>query len=302
MIYDVLIFGAGPAGLTAGIYAARAGLKTAIIESSAPGGQASITPDIQNYPGIDSIAGFMLTQNMLNQCQKFGATCFYDQPKNVILNGSIKVCETNYNGNIEAKTVIIASGAHSRKLGLEKEDKFLGKGISYCATCDGGFYKGKTVAVVGGGDTAVEDATYLLNFAKKVYLIHRRDQLRAKGTMAERLLKSNVELIWNSQITSLNGQDRLESISIYNKLNNDTTELPVDGVFVAVGQTPSSSIFDVEKDDNGYIIADERTLKTNIDGVFVAGDVRQKDLRQIVTATSDGAIAANQVFIHLSNN
>ncbi len=302
MIYDVLIFGAGPAGLTAGIYAARAGLKTAIIESSAPGGQASITPDIQNYPGIDSIAGFMLTQNMMNQCQKFGTTFFYDQPKNVILNGSIKVCETNYNGNIEAKTVIIASGAHSRKLGLEKEDKFLGKGISYCATCDGGFYKGKTVAVVGGGDTAVEDATYLLNFAKKVYLIHRRDQLRAKGTMAERLLKSNVEPIWNSQITSLNGQDRLESISIYNKITNETTELPIDGVFVAVGQTPSSSLFDVAKDENGYIIADERTLKTNINGVFVAGDVRQKDLRQIVTATSDGAIAANQVFIYLSNN
>ncbi len=302
MIYDVLIFGAGPAGLTAGIYAARAGLKTAIIESSAPGGQASITPDIQNYPGIDSIAGFMLTQNMLNQCQKFGVTFIYDQPKNVILNGSIKVCETNYNGNIEAKTVIIASGAHSRKLGLEKEDKFLGKGISYCATCDGGFYKGKTVAVVGGGDTAVEDATYLLNFAKKVYLIHRRDQLRAKGTMAERLLKSNVEPIWNSQITSLNGQDRLESISIYNKITNETTELPIDGVFVAVGQTPSSSLFDVAKDENGYIIADERTLKTNINGVFVAGDVRQKDLRQIVTATSDGAIAANQVFIYLSNS
>ena len=302
MIYDVLIFGAGPAGLTAGIYAARAGLKTAIIESSAPGGQASITPDIQNYPGIDSIAGFMLSQNMLNQCQKFGVTFIYDQPKNVILNGSIKVCETNYNGNIEAKTVIIASGAHSRKLGLEKEDKFLGKGISYCATCDGGFYKGKTVAVVGGGDTAVEDATYLLNFAKKVYLIHRRDQLRAKGTMAERLLKSNVEPIWNSQITSLNGQDRLESISIYNKINNETTKLPIDGVFVAVGQTPSSSLFDVEKDENGYIIADERTLKTNIEGVFVAGDVRQKDLRQIVTATSDGAIAANQVFIFLSNS
>lgn len=302
MIYDVLIFGAGPAGLTAGIYAARAGLKTAIIESSAPGGQASITPDIQNYPGIDSIAGFMLTQNMLNQCQKFGVTFIYDQPKNVILNGSIKVCETNYNGNIEAKTVIIASGAHSRKLGLEKEDKFLGKGISYCATCDGGFYKGKTVAVVGGGDTAVEDATYLLNFAKKVYLIHRRDQLRAKGTMAERLLKSNVEPIWNSQITLLNGQDRLESISIYNKITNETTELPIDGVFVAVGQTPSSSLFDVAKDENGYIIADERTLKTNINGVFVAGDVRQKDLRQIVTATSDGAIAANQVFIYLSNN
>ena len=302
MIYDVLIFGAGPAGLTAGIYAARAGLKTVIIESSAPGGQASITPDIQNYPGIDSIPGFMLSQNMLNQCQKFGVTFIYDQPKNAILNGSIKVCETNYNGNIEAKTVIIASGAHSRKLGVDREDKLLGKGISYCATCDGGFYKGKTVAVVGGGDTAVEDATYLLNFAKKVYLIHRRDQLRAKGTMAERLLKSNVEPIWNSQITSLNGQDRLESISIYNKLTNETTELPVDGVFVAVGQTPSSSLFDVEKDENGYIIADERTLKTNIEGVFVAGDVRQKDLRQIVTATSDGAIAANQVFIFLSNS
>ena len=302
MIYDVLIFGAGPAGLTAGIYAARSGLKTAIIESSAPGGQASITPDIQNYPGIDSIAGFMLTQNMMSQCQKFGVTFIYDQPKNIILNGSIKVCETNYNGNIEAKTVIIASGAHSRKLGVDREDKLLGKGISYCATCDGGFYKNKTVAVVGGGDTAVEDAMYLLNFAKKVYLIHRRDQLRAKGTMAERLLKSNVEPIWNSQITSLNGQDRLESISIYNKITNETTELPVDGVFVAVGQTPSSSLFDVEKDENGYIIADERTLKTNIEGVFVAGDVRQKDLRQIVTATSDGAIAANQVFIYLSNS
>ena len=301
MIYDVLIFGAGPAGLTAGIYSARAGLSTVIVENNAPGGQASITPDIQNYPGIDSIAGFALTQNMINQCQKFGVTFVYDQIKNVILNNSIKVCETSFNGKIEAKTVIIASGAHSRKLGLENEDKLLGKGISYCATCDGGFYKGKTVAVVGGGDTAVEDAMYLLKFAKKVYLIHRRDQLRAKGTMAEKLLSSSVEPIWNSQVVALNANEKLESISIYNKINNETTTLPVDGLFVAVGQVPSSSLFDVEKDENGYIITDERTLKTNIEGVFAAGDIRQKDLRQIVTATSDGAIASNQVFIYLSN-
>ena len=301
MIYDVLIFGAGPAGLTAGLYSARAGLSTVIVENNAPGGQASITPDIQNYPGIDSIAGFALTQNMMDQCQKFGVTFVYDQIKNVILNGSIKVCETSFSGTIEAKTVIIASGAHSRKLGLENEDKLLGKGISYCATCDGGFYKGKTVAVVGGGDTAVEDAMYLLKFAKKVYLIHRRDQLRAKGTMAEKLLSSDVEPIWNSQVVALNANEKLESISIYNKINNEITTLPVDGVFVAVGQVPSSSLFDVEKDENCYIIADERTLKTNIDGVFAAGDVRQKDLRQIVTATSDGAIASNQAFLYLSN-
>ena len=299
MVYDVVILGAGPAGLTAGIYCARAGLKTVIIENGAPGGQASITPNIENYPGIDSTPGFKLIQDMMAQCTKFGVEFVYDQIKTIVLKGSIKTITTDFN-TIEGKSVIIATGAHPRKLNLENEDKFLGRGISYCATCDGGIYKNKVVAVVGGGDTAVEDAVYLLKFAAKVYLIHRRDELRARGTMAKKLLSSNVEVIWDTVLTKLNGENKLSGITIYNKKTNETSNLDVDGVFVAVGQIPSSDLLDVEKDENGYIIADERTLQTNIDGVFVAGDVRVKDLRQIVTATADGAIASNQVFKYLA--
>lgn len=299
MVYDVVILGAGPAGLTSGIYCARAGLKTVIIENGAPGGQASITPNIENYPGIDSTPGFKLVKDMMDQCTKFGVEFVYDQIKTIILNGPIKTITTDFN-TIEGKSVIIATGAHPRKLGLENEDKFLGKGISYCATCDGGFYKNKVVAVVGGGDTAVEDALYLQKFASKVYLIHRRDALRAHGTMADKLLSSNVEVIWDTVLTKLNGENKLSNITIYNKKTNETSSLDVDGVFVAVGQIPSSDLIDVNKDENGYIIANERTLETNIDGVFVAGDVRVKDLRQIVTATADGAIASNQVFKYLA--
>ena len=299
MVYDVVILGAGPAGLTSGIYCARAGLKTVIIENGAPGGQASITPNIENYPGIDSTPGFKLVKDMMDQCTKFGVEFVYDQIKTIILNGPIKTITTDFN-TIEGKSVIIATGAHPRKLGLENEDKFLGKGISYCATCDGGFYKNKVVAVVGGGDTAVEDALYLQKFASKVYLIHRRDALRAHGTMADKLLSSNVEVIWDTVLTKLNGENKLNNITIYNKKTNETSSLDVDGVFVAVGQIPSSDLIDVNKDENGYIIANERTLETNIDGVFVAGDVRVKDLRQIVTATADGAIASNQVFKYLA--
>ena len=299
MVYDVVILGAGPAGLTSGIYCARAGLKTVIIENGAPGGQASITPNIENYPGIDSTPGFKLVKDMMDQCTKFGVEFVYDQIKTIILNGPIKTITTDFN-TVEGKSVIIATGAHPRKLGLENEDKFLGKGISYCATCDGGFYKNKVVAVVGGGDTAVEDALYLQKFASRVYLIHRRDALRAHGTMADKLLSSNVEVIWDTVLTKLNGENKLNNITIYNKKTNESSLLDVDGVFVAVGQIPSSDLIDVNKDENGYIIANERTLETNIDGVFVAGDVRVKDLRQIVTATADGAIASNQVFKYLA--
>ena len=299
MVYDVVILGAGPAGLTSGIYCARAGLKTVIIENGAPGGQASITPNIENYPGIDSTPGFKLVKDMMDQCTKFGVEFVYDQIKTIILNGPIKTITTDFN-TVEGKSVIIATGAHPRKLGLENEDKFLGRGISYCATCDGGFYKNKVVAVVGGGDTAVEDALYLQKFASKVYLIHRRDALRAHGTMADKLLSSNVEVIWDTVLTKLNGENKLNNITIYNKKTNSTSSLDVDGVFVAVGQIPSSDLIDVNKDENGYIMANERTLETNIDGVFVAGDVRVKDLRQIVTATADGAIASNQVFKFLA--
>ena len=299
MVYDVVILGAGPAGLTSGIYCARAGLKTVIIENGAPGGQASITPNIENYPGIDSTPGFKLVKDMMDQCTKFGVEFVYDQIKTIVLNGPIKTIITDFN-TIEGKSVIIATGAHPRKLGLENENKFLGKGISYCATCDGGFYKNKVVAVVGGGDTAVEDALYLQKFASKVYLIHRRDALRAHGTMADKLLSSNVEVIWDTVLTKLNGENKLSNITIYNKKTNESSSLDVDGVFVAVGQIPSSDLIDVNKDENGYIIANERTLETNIDGVFVAGDVRVKDLRQIVTATADGAIASNQVFKYLA--
>lgn len=294
-MYDVVIIGAGPAGLSAGIYACRGGLKVAIIENKSVGGQAQTAADIQNYPGIKSTSGFDLCYAMMNQCMEFGAEFVFDSIASVSLIGETKAIALASGKIVEAKNVIIASGANARKLGVPTESKFIGKGVSYCATCDGAFFKGKTVAVIGGGNTAAEDALYLEKLAKKVYMVHRRDALRADDILVKRLEKSNVEIVWDSVVEKLGGEDKITQLTLKNVKTNALTTISVDGVFVAIGQTPNSQGFEnIYLSSGGYIIADEN-MHTNIDGVYAVGDVREKSLRQVVTACADGAIAATAI-------
>ena len=298
-MHDLLILGAGPAGLTAGIYGARGGLDTVIIERKSFGGQAAITPEVENYPGVQHTDGFTLTFTMEQQARSFGVDFVYDEVESVSLDGDVKSVTTKNNGVIEAKTVIIACGAEAKKLGVEGETALIGKGISYCATCDGRFFKGRPVAVVGGGNTAVEDALYLSAFASEVYLIHRRDQLRASVVLADKVKNSSVNILWDSVVERLEG-DPLEKINVKNVKTGETKALDVACVFVAVGQTPASSMFiDKVAHENGYILADEN-MATNLNGVFVAGDIRKTPLRQIVTACADGAIAAESAIKYLA--
>ena len=297
-MYDLLILGAGPAGLTAGIYGARGGLKTVIIERKSFGGQAAITPEIENFPGYQNIDGFTLTFNMQDQAKKQGVEFLYDEVEDVILDGEIKVVKTKNSGEISAKTLIIACGAEAKKLGVDREIDLIGKGVSYCATCDGRFFKNRPVAVVGGGNTAVEDALYLSNFASEVYLIHRRDTLRASKVLGDKLASSKVKILWDSVVEKLDG-DPLEKILVKNVKTNENTSIDVNCLFVAVGQTPSSALFDGKVEmENGYILADEN-MATNVKGVFVAGDIRKTPLRQIITACADGAIAADSAIKYL---
>lgn len=294
-MYDVVIIGAGPAGLSAGIYACRGGLKVAIIENKSIGGQAQTAADIQNYPGIKSTSGFDLCYAMMNQCIEFGAEFVFDSIASVSLVGETKTIGLSSGKVVEAKNVIIASGANARKLGVSNESKYIGKGVSYCATCDGAFFKGKTVAVIGGGNTAAEDALYLEKLAKKVYIVHRRDNLRADDILVKRLAKSGVEIVWNSVVENLGGEDKIAQLTLKNTKTGTLTTISVDGVFVAIGQTPNSQGFEnVSLSSGGYIITDEN-MHTNIDGVYAVGDVRGKPLRQVVTACADGAIAANAI-------
>lgn len=288
-MYDVIIIGGGPAGLCAGIYSARGGLKTAIIENKSIGGQAQTAHEIQNYPGIKAIGGFDLCYAMMEQCTSFGVDFVFDKIAACDLKN--KKITLDSGNELSAKFIIIATGASPRKLGVENENRFLGKGVSYCATCDGVFFKGKTVAVIGGGNTAVEDALYLEKLASKVYLVHRRDALRADKILCDRLAKSSVQVIWDSVVQNLDGEDNLSQMTLKNVKNDTLTTVSVDGVFVAVGQIPESNLFDeVQKTSNGYIITDEK-MRTDIDGIFAVGDVRDKALRQVVTACADGAIA-----------
>lgn len=292
-MYDTIIIGAGPAGLCAGIYATRGGLKTAVIERNSVGGQAQTAADIQNYPGIPSTSGFDLCYAMMNQCEQFGAEFIFDEISSLSLAGDVKTLTLSSGQTLEGKTVIIASGASARKLGVSGEDEYVGRGISYCATCDGAFFKGKTVAVIGGGNTAAEDALYLEKLAKQVYLVHRRNALRADKILCDRLEKSSVEIVWDSVVDSLHGNDKITEMTLKNVKTDTLTSFSVDGVFVAIGQTPNSQLFEsVQKTESGYIQTDE-LMRTNIEGVYAVGDVRDKSLRQVVTACSDGAIAAD---------
>ena len=294
-IYDTVIIGAGPAGCSAALYASRAGLDTAVIEKYSPGGQMALTGDIDNYPGFEEgIDGFTLGMKMHKSAERFGITTIYGEITDVVFSEKIKKLTTS-SGEILSKTVIIASGARSRELGIENEKNLIGKGVHYCAHCDGNFYRNKTVVVVGGGNSAAADALYLSRLAEKVYLVHRRDTLRATKIYHEPLMKAeNVEFLWNSTVEEFITELRVNGVKIKNTVTGKTKDVMCDGVFVSIGRDPATEFLKgkVDLDGNGYIIADE-TTKTNIDGVFAAGDVRTKALRQVVTAVSDGAVAVH---------
>ena len=286
-MYDIIIVGAGPAGLTSALYALRANKKVLILEAKAYGGQIIKANKVENYPGIKSISGFDLATNMYNQVIDLGAEIKYETVKKITKN---KEVYTN-NNKYKSKSIILATGSENRRLNLPNEVNYIGKGLSYCATCDGNFYKNKIVAVVGGGITALEDAMYLSDICSKVYLIHRRETFRSQDISIDQL-KNNVELILNSEIISLNGNDVIESIEIKDKENN-IKKLEINGLFVAIGQQPKNEIFAdiIELDENGYIKSNDG-VHTNIDKIYVAGDTRVKELRQLTTAVSDGALAS----------
>ena len=300
MLYDIIIIGAGPAGLTAAIYARRANKNVLVLEAKTYGGQIINTQDIENYPVEEHISGFDFATKLYNQAKNLGTKILFEKVVNINDFGREKEVETTKN-KYKAKTIIIATGSENRKLGLSNEDELVGKGVSYCATCDGAFYRKKIVAVVGGGNTAIDDALYLSNLVEKVYLIHRRDEFRgAESTINKLKEKNNVEFIYNSNVTKLNANERLESIEVTNKDGSIQT-INVDGLFVAIGRIPENQNFAkiIDLDESGYIPSGEN-CHTNVDGIFVAGDNRTKEVRQLVTATADGAIAATEAIKYIN--
>lgn len=297
MIYDVIVIGAGPAGLAAGIYGKRAGLDILILDtSSISGGQILNTYEIDNYPGMPGVSGTELAQAMRDHCEKLGVEFARGRVTSINEVDGNKELVTK-KGNFYSKTVIIATGASNTKLGCPGEEEFSGVGVSYCATCDGAFFKDKEVAVVGGGDVALEDAIYLARFCKKVYLIHRRDEFRGAALLQEQVKASDkIEIIYDTTVDSINGSDAVEYLLIKNKNTNEQTELKVQGVFIAVGSTPNTSSIQglPETDERGYLVADE-TCVTSKPGIYAAGDVRAKQLKQVITATADGANAITSI-------
>lgn len=292
-MYDLIIVGSGPAGLSAAIYAQRAMKNTLVIEASGiSGGQVLSTYEVDNYPGLPGISGLDLGAKMKEHADKLGAAFVEDEVNSISKDGdAINVkCDSN---EYMTKGVILATGATHAHLGVPGEEELCGMGVSYCATCDGAFFAGKTVAVVGGGDVAVEDAIFLGRACAKVYLIHRRDELRAAKVLQDAMFKTdNIEVIWNTTVESINGDDNVQSVTLKNKISGEISNLWLDGVFVAVGINPASEKFipEVAADENGYIIAGE-DCRTNVPYVYAAGDVRKKNLRQIITAAADGANA-----------
>ena len=293
-IYDMIIIGGGPAGYAAALYASRAGLKALVVERMSVGGQMALTDVIDNYPGFDEgVDGFTLGMKMQAGAERFGAETLYASVTAVSLSEKPKRVLTD-SGELFAHTVVIATGANPRPLGVHGESELVGRGVHYCAHCDGRFYKGKTVAVVGGGNSAAEDALYLSHLAAKVYLIHRRDQLRATRVYHEPLLNAeNVEPLWNSAVESFVVYGRLKGAVVEDLKSGEKRQIELDGLFVSIGRSPATELFsELELDDRGYIVAGEDTA-TSIEGVFAVGDVRTKALRQVVTAVSDGAVAAH---------
>lgn len=301
-VYDVLVLGGGPAGYTAAMYAARAGLQVAVLERLAAGGQMALTHQVDNYPGFDEgVDGFDLGMRMQKGAERFGAETVYTDVQSVKLNQEIKELQTDQ-GTFYGRTVIVATGANPRKLGLPMEQELTGRGVHYCAACDGMFYRGKTVVLVGGGNSAVADALTLARVAKKVILVHRRDTLRASKIYHEPLERAeNLEFRWNSEVASLLHGDRVEGVVLRNKVTGESENIPCDGVFVSIGRTPATELFanQLELDEAGYIVAGEST-ETNLPGVYAVGDVRTKAVRQIVTATADGAVAAHEIEEYLA--
>lgn len=294
---DVIIIGAGPAGLTAALYTARAGFSVLVIEKSIYGGQVAITNEVENYPAIEKISGADFAMNLYNQVIKLGVKIILENVKSVDLSGEIKIIYTD-TGEYKAKSIIIANGVKRRKLGCIGENKFEGQGVSYCATCDGAFFKGENVAIVGSGNTALEDALFLSKICKNVTVINRSDKIRGERFLFESVQKkSNINIVYDSVVKEICGENnKVSFIKILNKLDNKEKILNVSALFVAIGLEPDNKIFSefVDVDENGYIVSDE-TCKTKTPGVFVAGDTRTKQIRQIITASSDGAIAAVRV-------
>ena len=296
-MYDVLIIGAGPAGLGAAIYGVRAGLSLAVIDRSPiSGGQVLTTYEVDNYLGLPGISGSDISERFREHADKLGVEFLTADVKSIENKGDVKLVHTD-EGDYEAKALILATGAVHAMLGVEGEMKLAGMGVSYCATCDGAFFRKRTVAVVGGGDVAVEDAIFLAGLCNKVYLIHRRDSLRAAESLQKKLKAlENVEILWNSEVKEISGEDMVEKISVYNKQTDDLQELPVNGIFIAVGILPNTELFQglVDMDEKGYILADE-SCRTSVAGIYAAGDIRKKALRQIITAVADGANAITSV-------
>lgn len=300
MIYDVIIIGSGPAGMTAAIYAKRAMLNALMIDRNyVGGGQILNTYEVDNYPGIPGISGFDLGMKMSDHADKFGIEKLSTNVNSIDLASDIKTVSTD-DGDFQGKAIVIATGNSPKKLSVPGEEELTGMGVSYCATCDGAFFKGKTTAVVGGGDVAVEDAIFLSRGCEKVYLIHRRNELRAAKSLQETLFNTpNIELIFDSVVTKINGTDSVKSADVKNLKDDAVKELPIDGIFIAVGNDPNTVMTagieaGLNTDEKGYIIAGEDCI-TNIPGVFAAGDIRTKNLRQVVTAVADGANAMESI-------
>lgn len=301
-MFDVAIIGAGPAGMTAALYASRANLRTVMIERGVPGGQMMNTEEIENYPGFSTVMGPDLSTEMFGHSKEFGAKYQYGDVKKIVDYGDHKVI---YLGSkeIESRTVIIATGTQYRKLGVTGEQEFSGRGVSWCAVCDGAFFKNKELVVVGGGDSAVEEAMYLTKFANKVTLIHRRDNFRAQKILQDRLFKNEkIEVIWNHTVEEVLGEGKVEKVRIKNTITGDEKDFKTDGMFIYVGLDPITQPFlDLNiTDEYGYINTNER-MATMIPGIFAAGDVRTKNLRQIVTATADGSLAAHEAYHFIEN-
>ena len=296
-MYDLLIIGSGPAGLGAAIYGERAGLKLAVIDRSPiSGGQVLTTYEVDNYLGMPQISGSDISDRFKEHADKLGVDFITADVQSVEDLEEKKVVHTD-EGDFETKAIILATGAAHAMLGVEGEMKLAGMGVYYCATCDGAFFRGRTVAVVGGGDVAVEDAIFLAGICKKVYLIHRRDSLRAADSLQKKLMSlPNVEIVWNSEVSKIQGEEMVESLLLHQNQTGKETVLEVNGVFIAVGILPNTKSFKglVDMDENGYILADE-TCATSVPGIYAAGDIRKKALRQIITAVADGANAVNSV-------
>ncbi|MCP3028164.1 thioredoxin-disulfide reductase [Halobacillus sp. A5] len=302
-IYDVIIAGAGPAGMTAAVYTSRANLDTLMIERGVPGGQMANTEDVENYPGFESILGPDLSNKMFEHAKKFGAEYAYGDIKEIIEGKEYKTVKAG-SKEYKARSVIITTGAQYKELGVQGEKELGGRGVSYCAVCDGAFFRDKELVVVGGGDSAVEEGVYLTRFASKVTIVHRRDELRAQKILQDRAFDNNkIDFIWNTEVKTINEENgKVGSVTLHNNKTDKEYEFKTDGTFIYIGMNPLSGPFESLgiTNEQGYIETDER-METKVPGVFAAGDIREKELRQIVTATGDGSIAAQSVQHYIEN-